>query len=275
MKLIVHTVILYANEKEVFKHAKDLSQQTVAENIALVIVVNKRGDIRLEDFKRKLDTLSIDTFVYNPNENLGYLNGTIYGYNQYCQETQDTPKWVVVSNTDIEFCNNKFFEDFLHKVYDNDVWCVAPSVYSSNNNSFDNPEYIDRCKKEKIDRLIYFYERPFLAYLYEKTAKLKGKLGRNKKQDSQFIYSAKGCFFILRNEMASLLNDRKFKVLMYSEESYIAEIIRNRDKKTYYDCTIEVIHNESTVTGKLQIQQKAKYVVESLKVIRDEFYIED
>ncbi|MBE3094547.1 MAG: hypothetical protein IMZ52_05910, partial [Actinobacteria bacterium] len=147
--------------------------------------------------------------------------------------------------------------------------------YSPNNNSFDNPEYINRCKKEKIDKLIYIYEKPFFAYLYEKMAKLKGKLGRNKKQDSKFIYSAKGCFFILRNEMASLLYDRKFKALMYSEESYIAEIIRNHNKKTYYDCAIEIIHNESAVTGKLKIQQRAKYIADSLKVIRDEFYIED
>lgn len=272
MKRIVHTVILYTNEEEVFAHASDLSRQTAAEDIALVIVVNKAGDTQLENFRIRLSTLPLEIFIYDPNQNLGYLNGTIYGYNRYCQDTQDVPEWVVVSNTDIEFSNNLFYEDFLQTVYGEDVWCVAPSVYNSKNKSYDNPEYIDRCTTKKIDNLIYIFERPFLAYLYENAAKLKRKLGRNEKNGSQFMYSAKGCFFILRNEIAMILNERKYKALMYSEESYVAELIRKSNKKTYYDSAIEVIHNESTVTSKLKVKERANHYADSLKVIRDEFY---
>jgi GT2 family glycosyltransferase len=272
MNRIVDTVIFYQNEEEVFAYAKEVSKQTAVQEIALVIVVNKKGDTEIADFKRKLETLPMDIYLYDPNENLGYLNGVIYGYQQYCIETQSIPEWVVVSNTDIEFRNKKFFEDFLRTGYEKEVWCVAPSVYNPVKNSYDNPEYIERCSKNKIDRLIYFYERPTLAFLYENAAKIKGKLGRNEKLDSQFIYSAKGCFFIIRNEMAALLNDRKYKALLYSEESYVAEIIRSLGKKIYYDSDIEVIHNESAVTGKLQIEQKAKYIADSLKIIREEFY---
>jgi len=75
--------------------------------------------------------------------------------------------------------------------------------------------------------------------------------------------------------MATILDDRKFKALLYSEEAYIAELIREYNKKTYYDSNIEVIHNESAVTGKLANKKKAKYIADSLKVIRDEFYIND
>jgi len=274
MKRIVDIVIFYANEEEVFKYAKDVSQQTIANEIVLVIVVNKQGNTKLEEFTRKLIDLPISIVVFNPNENLGYLNGALYGYSQYCQLSQIEPEWVIVSNTDIEFSNNKFFEDFLHTEYGEDIWCVAPSVYSPRKKSYDNPEYVERCEKRKINRLIYIHERPLLAQLYAKATKIKGKFGRNKKQDSQFIYSAKGCFFIIRNEMASLLKDRKYKALMYSEESYIAEIVRRHNKKTYYDSKIEVIHNESAVTGKLATKTRAKYIADSLKVIRDEFYIE-
>jgi len=272
MKQIVDIVIFYDNEKEVYDYAKDLSKQTIKKNIALIIVVNKKGDMKLENFKRKLDILPISIFIFDPNENLGYLNGVIYGHNQYCQVSKSMPKWVVVSNTDIEFRNNKFFEDFLNTRYDDDVWCVAPSVYSPKKKSYDNPEYVDRCTKDKINTLIYIHERPLLAYLYAKLSKIKGKFKRNKKQNSKIIYSAKGCFFIIKNELATILNDRKFKALLYSEESYIAELIREYKKKTYYNSKIEVIHSESAVTGKLANKKRAQYIADSLKVIRHEFY---
>lgn len=275
MKQIINTVILYANEEEVFSYANELSQQTVANNIALVIVVNKKGDSQIEVFNKRLETLAIDTYVYDPGDNFGYLNGAIFGYEQYCQETNSVPEWVVVSNTDIEYFKNKFFEVFLHTVYDDDVWCVAPSVYNPLNKSYDNPQYINRCTLKQIDRLIYIYERPLLAYLHEKAAKLKCKLGRREKLDSQLIYSAHGCFFILRNEMALVLKERKYKAFMYSEESHISEIILQHNKKIYYDQAIEVIHNENTVTGRLAVKKRAQYIADSLKVIRDEFYAED
>lgn len=272
MKSIVHCVILYANEEEVFEHARNLSKQTVVSDIALVIVVNKKDRTDIVDFKTRLQSLNLDVFIYDPNENLGYLNGTIFGYNQFCKETSSLPKWVIISNTDIEFSSNTFYQDILSNNYSEDVWCIAPSVYNFAKKSYDNPEYIDRVKIGTINRLIYIYERPFLAGIYEKLANIKGRLARNAKQESQYIYSAKGCFFILRTEMADLLTQRKYRAIMYSEESYVSEIILQINKKIYYDSSIEIIHKESTVTGKLKLQSKAKYIAESLKVIREEFY---
>ncbi len=275
MKRIVDTIIFYDNETEVYTYAKHLSQQTAKDDVALVIVVNKNEHTNLEDFKNRLDMLPLDIYLFNPEENLGYLNGTIFGYHQYCQISESVPEWVVVSNTDIEFRENTFFEQFTNTSYEDDVWCVAPSVYSPKKNSYDNPEYIDRCTKEKINQLIYIHERPQLAYLYTKFAKCKGLFKRNEKQHSQYIYSAKGCFFIISNELATIIFNKKYKALMYSEESYISELVRKYDKKIYYDSEIEVIHNENSVTGKLEIKTRAKYLADSLKIIRDEFYMDE
>lgn len=269
---ILNLVILYDNENEVIKYAEQLSKQSIYRDIALIIVVNKLGKTQIEKFELKLKNIPLQFTVFVPDGNLGYLNGVIYGYNQFCQIANLMPEWIVVSNTDIEFANNSFFEDFINTNYEDDVWCVAPSVYSPKKNSYDNPGYINRCDKESIDRLIFIHERPLLAYLYAKASKVKGMFLRNKKKESQYIYSGKGCFFILKNEMAEKLKGKKYGALMYSEESYIAEIIRNNNKKIYYDSRIEVIHNENTVTGKLEVGKKAKYIADSLKFIRDEFY---
>lgn len=272
MKRIVNIVIYYANEDEVFVYAKNLSKQTEARNISLVVVVNKEGSIGLNSFENKLSEIDLDILVFNPNKNLGYMNGLIYGYNQYIEATKDIPNWVVMSNTDIEFSDDSFFGNFLGTAFEEDVWCVAPSVYSPATNSHDNPQYTVRYSIKDLNRRIFIFEKPLVAYLYIKLSAIKSKFFKKKKKDSRFVYSAHGCFFIIRNELAEILKHKKYKALMYSEEAYIAENIRGNGKRCYYDSMIEIIHNESSVTSKLDINIKSKYIADSLKVIRGEFF---
>lgn len=272
MKKIVNIAIYYANEDEILAYANSLSKQSIAHDISLVVVVTKEGGMSLDIFKSKLADFELDTMVFNPNVNLGYMNGLIYGYKQYSEEVKDIPSWVVMSNTDIQFSNDRFFEHFLGASYEDDVWCVAPSVYSPANNSYNNPQYIERYEIKELNRRIFIFERPAIAYFYIKLAGIKAKLIKKAKKNSQFVYSVHGCFFIIRGGFAEVLKHKKYNALMYSEEAYIAEIIRTYGKKCFYDSTIEVIHNESTVTGKLDIRKKSKYFADSLKVIRDEFF---
>ncbi|MFK9094231.1 hypothetical protein [Bacillus salipaludis] len=275
MKQIVNVVINYANEDEVLVYAEHLSKQTIASNITLVIVVNKEGAIGIDGFKNKLDEIALDILVFDPNENLGYMNGLIYGYRQYYKEVQDLPTWVVMSNTDIAYSSYSFFEDFLGTDYTEDTWCIGPSVYSPAKNSYDNPKSTERYSIKELNRRIFIFEHPSVSYFYKRLADLKAKLVKNKRRDSQFVYSVHGCFFIVRNEFSEVLKSRKYKSLMYSEEAYIAEITRAYGKRCYYDSTIEIIHNENTVTSKLGIRKISKYLADSLKVIRDEFFIEN
>ena len=272
MKKIVNIAIYYANEDEILAYANSLSRQSIARDISLVVVVNKEEGMSLDIFKSKLADFELDTMVFNPNVNLGYMNGLIYGYKQYSEEAKDIPSWVVMSNTDIQFSNDRFFEHFLGASYEDDVWCVAPSVYSPANNSYNNPQRIERYKIKELNRRISIFERPAIAHFYIKLAGIKAKLIKKAKKNSQFVYSAHGCFFIICGEFAEVLKHKKYNALMYSEEAYIAEIIRTYGKKCFYDSTIEVIHNKSTITRKLGIRKRSKYFADSLKLIRDEFF---
>ena len=273
MKKIMHIVILYSNEDEVLDHIKDLKNQIVINELQIVIVVNKKNKEKYKKFMKEINSLSLNIKVYDPNQNLGYLNGCIYGFEMYNKENENQKfEWYSISNTDIEFRNNEFYKKLLEKSYKDDIWCVAPSVYNSKNLSYDNPEYKDRLSIHKINRLIFIYSYPMLAKIYEQLCKIKGNKLRNKKEESQYIYSAKGCYFILKKEIMDILSNKKYGALMYSEESYIAELIRNKDKKIYYESDIEIIHNESMVTDKLGIIKKSKYISESLKLIKNEFY---
>lgn len=274
MKQIVNVVINYANEEEILIYAKNVSKQTVAEYITLVVVINKQGNTKIEDFQRQLNEVALDILIYNPNENLGYMNGLIYGYSEYSSKKNDSLKWVVMSNTDIEFTSDKFFEMVLEKEYGEDIWCIGPSVYSPTKKSFDNPKSIQRYSLTGLNRRIFIFERPLLAYAYIKLAVLKAKFTKISKNDSQPVYSVHGCFFIVRKKFADILKDRKYKALMYSEEAFISEIVRQHERKCFYDSEVEVIHNEHAVTSKIGISKKSKYLADSLRVVRDEFFVE-
>lgn len=271
-KRLLNVVILYANEEEVINYTKKLSLQSISKDVSLIIVINKIGNMDEEKFIRNIKEMEIDTYIYKANRNLGYLNGLIYGIDKFSKE-EKLPNWIAMSNTDISFKEENFFESFLTYEYEPDIWIVGPSIYSLENKSYDNPQYKIRHTLNSINRRIFIFERPILSYLYFKLAKFKSKFKKTTKEDSQFVYSAHGCFFFIKKDFFDILKEKEYGALMYSEEAYLAELIRKNDKLCYYNNEIEVIHHESTVTSRLDIKKKTKYIVDSLRTIKKEFYL--
>ncbi len=267
-------VVVYKNEDEVYDYACCINRQTVSSYINLVIVVNELHSISYENFKSKFDLLDLHIDFFCPCENLGYLNGTFYGFNEIKQYLE-IPKWSVISNTDIVIEDEKFFECFLSNDYSDDIWCIGPSVYSAQKKSYDNPHYVDRIELSKINRLIWIHRVPFLAYLYHRFAIIKGMFFRKEKQDSMYVYSCHGCFFLLRDKLIKLISGNRYEPFLYSEESYIAEKVLFFGKKCYYDSNIEIIHKDSSVTSLIGIKKKSKYISNSLKYIKNNFYVDN
>lgn len=269
---LLNIAILYSNEEEVIEYAKKLSVQNISDNISLVIVINKTGDMSEENFKDCFKDIRIRTYFYNPGRNLGYLNGLIYGYNQYVVR-HESPEWIVMSNTDITFSTNSFFEKFYNKNYDENIWLIGPSVYSLENKSYDNPQYKQRHTLKSLNKRIFIFRKPLLSYYYLKIASIKAKYKKKVKEGSQYSYSVHGSFFFVNINFMEVMKKKEYGPLMYSEEAYLAEIVRLNNKKCYYESGIELIHTGSTVTGKLEIKKRSRYFQESLEYIKKEFYI--
>ena len=271
MKIVI-LVINYANEEEVLEYAKTISKQTMSKNLTLVIINNKCNENPKVDLNKEIKNIELDISVFDPEGNLGYLNGALYGYREYCKNKLQLPDYAVVSNTDILIPDIRFFEKFILSEYPIEVSCIAPSVVAGNYGTYQNPHYIDRIPKKKIDRVIMIHEYPSFALLYNQLAKMKSRLKRKEKQDSRYVYSPHGCFFFLKQNFIENIKDNYYKGFLYSEESYIAELLIQNNKRCYYDGNIELIHNENSVTGLLGIKKKSKFIADSLKYIKEEFY---
>lgn len=273
MKKGLIIIINYANEKEVIDYAHMLEKQSVYDKLNLVIVNNKSSDSCSVSLIDEVKKFKVPTKLYDPKDNLGYLNGALYGYREYIKSGDTKPDWIVISNTDITISDNQFFVKLLSTEYSEDIWCIAPSIFSTSTNSYQNPSYTERCSLRKVNRLIFINRYPLLSYVYSLLANYKAKFTKKVKKESQYVYCAQGSFFVLKHEFAEQIKNNNYEGFFYSEEMYIAEHLRMSNMKCFYDHRIELLHHENSVTGLLNMKNRAKYYYHSLTYMRDNFYI--
>lgn len=272
VKKISNIIIFYDNFEDVIGYLNELSNQSISKNIYITIVMNKYSQDDKYKLEKKISDYNSNIEILYPADNLGYLNGLLYGYKNSKFDLKKM-KWIIFSNTDISFNNNFLFSEFLNKRYDDDIFCIAPSVYNPISKSYSNPQYTVRHTKKSINRRIRIFKHPKIASLYLKLARYKDMTINKQKKESCFVYSAHGCFFFLNNKFLNSL-DKDYMSLLYSEEAFIAEEIRLRNGRIYYEDSIEIYHNESQVTGKMKIKDRANHIAKSLERIRDEYFNE-
>lgn len=265
---IVNIVICYANEDEVIQYAKQLEKQSVSGNVTLAVVINKenRG---IEYLKSGLNSVHIQYEILCPDENLGYLNGLIYGF----AKCSIKAKWYILSNTDIQIPDNRFLETFISK-YSNDSqkWVVGPNVYAPIKKAYSNPYLIER-----PSRYYYLSKNIGMTFpvFYEYLFKLKSKFRKSEGlvlNSSTSVYAVHGSYMFIRDELLRIVSKREKWELLYDEEQYIAEIVSNHEKKVYYDEYLLVQHMEGTSTGKVNVSNRYKMMKKSNKRILKEFY---
>jgi GT2 family glycosyltransferase len=262
---------LYSNEDEVIEYATRLSSQTFNNKITLSIVVNQLSSITRIELKEKLDQVSLDINIFYPEKNLGYINGLLYGY-QKSIEINQIFDWVIMSNTDIVFLQSDFFENFFSTNYHKDIWLVGPSIYSPNNNSYENPQYNKRHTLKGLRLRKKIFGNSFLLYLYLNLSNFKTRLIKKNKKDSQYTYSLHGCFFFIHRNFVAELLKLKYDAFMYSEEAYLAEMLISSSRKAYYDSKLQVVHKGSSVTKLLGMKTKSNYFSHSIDFIIENFY---
>lgn len=267
--VILNSVVCYNNEEEIIEYAKKLEKQKCHEDIRLIITMNKSA-WNITEFSEVLKRLSVQSFIYTPNENLGYLNGMLYGYREYLKNSSEDYQWAIFSNTDISYVTDSFFERLSTQEYEKDIWLLGPSAVDKTG-TYLNPMRNARYSKKDIILRKKCFEHPTLSALLNLVHGLRKK-SDNSKPDSQYCYMIHGCYMILNKELADTLVKNTPWELMYAEENYLAEITRSAVKKVYYDSELEIIHEAGTVTGTVNDKLKRNMHVKSLNRLLKEFY---
>lgn len=265
MRDIGVAVVLYNNENEVIQFAMGLLRQSVIDRIQLLVTCNACKDI--DKFKRELAEIMPSALVFDPHDNLGYLNGCLFGV----KESKKTYSWVMISNTDIELKEKDFFEKALENT-PKDVWCIGPDIMLSSTGVHQNPFLQHRPSKKKIQTWKIAYSNYIFFWLYFKLSTLKSKSVQNEMQKSGIVYSVHGSCFLLRNECVNkIITDAK-GIFMYGEELLVAEVVRQNNKKILFSLSIGIIHNENQVTGTIVLKRKQKWFKNSIEYLAKDFF---
>ena len=271
---IINIVICYNNAAEVMEYYKEILSLDEGNKVGYVVVINSSTDEeanRLVNFGNENEHV----YVFNPGKNLGYMNGLLHGYRGFREQTGLIPKYVIMSNTDIAFQDKKFITNLDNKIYPNSLGVIGPSILVSELNSYDNPVSDERYSLQYLNNLISRFSTPIIRELYVTASFLKPKFIKRKKDTkSRNVYELHGCFFILTSKYVEFLKDMEYGVLLYSEETYVAENAYRNGFNAYYDSDLEIVHKEHSTTSKLKPTRRAKLMAESMTWIRDTYFVD-
>jgi hypothetical protein len=264
-------VICYNNESDLIKYAKNLKHQVISSEILLVIVVTKNENFLLKYIESILIEININYLLLESKIDLGYFKGFMFGYEKCKEIYGDKTLFYILSNTDIEFKDQKFFETLVNNSYEDDIYAIGPSIYSPYNKKFQNPVRLHKRKSFKLFILLTIFKFKFLSKIYF-------WLSNNKKREeketnmSQVCYEIHGSFMIFIPKMLKVFEDNYFEPYLFSEEWYVSELLTEINKKAFFDKSLRIIHNEHSTTSLKGYKIKSKLYYDSLLFIKKRFY---
>lgn len=263
----LNVIIYYDNEKEIQEYVHNCminNNRTI--DIAIVINSNKKN--RAKFITNELQKKYNNIFVYDYSKNVGYLNSIL---SVIQEEELEEYEYYILSNTDITYETDEFYHKLLNKKYVSSIGCIAPSVYSTKTKSFSNPHYYVRTSKSKLKWLSFIFTYPRLGRFYLFFSGLKRRK-KGVEKESCFVYSPHGCFMIFTKDFVRKICGYEYGVTLYSEEACVGELLRKNNMNCFFDNSLRVLHNESTITGKIDYKKRFKYWKESIDYIIREFY---
>lgn len=267
MYKVAVSVICYDNEKEVLEFAKKLSEQKKSEKIILLVTCNKCSDVKR--LKSELNCIKISSMVFDPQVNLGYLHGCLFGLEEFGEEYD----YAVISNTDIDFVTYDFFEKLITNDYNRKIGCIGPDIVLKETGKHQNPFSIYRPDKKLMKLRKLVYDNYFLYNLYFMLSKIKNNISKGEIQQKKgYVYSVHGSVFILKKECIDKFLKDNIQIFMYGEELYVAEKLKENQMLLYYDNDLKIIHNENQVTGKIASRRKQEWFSQSTKFLVDRFW---
>ncbi len=262
---IVISVACYRNDDEIIEFAKQLLSQKNHEHITLLVTCNAVNDF--DKLKERLNGVGQRYMAFNPQKNLGYLHGCLYGL----EAAKINYGWALITNTDITFCSDDFFERLLNIDTDG-VWAVGPDVTLKSTNKRQNPFMVNRPSSSWLRTRRIAFSNVLFYRLFRSLSKLKNKGSHNEAVcNSGKVYSIHGSCMLLKKQCVDAVICNNDPIFMYEEELLVSELCLENGKSVYFNGEASIIHNENQTTGKIGLKRRQGWIKSSLKYICKRF----
>ncbi len=263
-------LINYFKEEELIQFVKESLLRQLNDERLIVIVNNGSHTSLLTSSFAETKYIKL----LEPKTNLGYFGAARFAH-EYLDTNQIRVKNFIISNFDLEFKSEDFLNE-LEKVCSNtDSSVIGPSIKSSLSGAALNPMYKERMTSGKLNRLLFvtsFYPL-FLFYQWLHHLKRGASPASNEKQPALNVYAIHGSFIVLKQSYFDAGGNLNFKSFLYGEELFIAEECRRMNIKVLFEPSLRLEHREHTTTGNYKNSKHMKWLHQSLRYIRDEYYV--
>lgn len=270
---MIRTAIVLINffkDEELIQFVQDCLSRQLNDERLLIIVDNGSNSNRLHEAFQN----SKHIVLLKPASNLGYFGAARYAW-EHLQAQSITTDNFIISNFDLEFNAVQFLNDLEEKCKTTDAAVVGPHIISSLSGAALNPMYKERLPLRKLKRLLFvtgFYPF-FLTYQWLHHLKRSRSSISKTEEKSAFVYAIHGSFMILKRSYFEAGGSLNYKSFLYGEELFIAEECRRLGLKIQYEPSLKVVHREHTTTGNYKNSKHMKWLHQSLRYIRDEYYV--
>ena len=226
----------------------------------LLICVTYHSDKELQAFlesvhraaERVEGQMTVDIQVVdNGKDNKGYFGGALPVYNERAKEFD----FVSISNVDLELAPD-FFEQLLHIDTKGLGW-IAPDIYTDKLNRHENPFMLSRPTKRNFMIWNIIYSSTLIYRMYYALYLLKGKHAMV--YSACDIYAGHGSFMLFTKNFVQQNTALHFPGFMYSEEIFMAELVRNAQLRVQYCPTLHIANIGSISTGLVNQARKSRW----------------
>jgi GT2 family glycosyltransferase len=267
MNKIAFVILNYKTYKDTIELLKNLSKQIWFTKIKIYVVDNGSNNESCEELKKFQKIIKFK--LIESKVNLGFANGNNLGIQK---AKEDGCEFIICSNSDIiiPFQNN--FIDKIFKIYkkDDKIGIIAPSIKNLDG-IYQNPFRQIRFNNKEIIKMKLFYLTGFykiyyflrIYVFYDLITKLSKKRRKNVKNNtflhgSSYIYAPHGSFIIFTPSFFKYYNGFDNGTFLYCEEFILAEMLKKKNLKCWFENSIIVIHKESKSLDNITKNYKEK-----------------
>ncbi len=296
---ILHICVNYGNYDESNQFVKDCLAQGSADCVKIALCDNSAEGVSVDNRLSQWQGHPQVEVISLP-KNPGYLGAAHCAYEYFLKQTSPQEetlgdawprelKFLLLSNTDIRYCDNDFYRKLLDINPNENCALIAPSIRSTLTGCESNPLYSLRPSRQKMKFLSFVYRVYPLAWLYHTLSFLKNTLFKNtlfgatkraevkdkapnkvlgkvlgkapEKTSSKTpgtgggealsFYASHGCFIIFTPTFFSHGGSLNYPVKLYGEELFIAEQLQRKNLAIQWAPSIQILHREKGTENKL------------------------
>lgn len=246
----------------------------VPETVLKIYIIDNSGSFS-DAYYKAASRSGLELIVLKPGRNFGYFGAVRYGLENIGEGLSG--QYILIANPDLVF-ETTFFSRLFSLEIPSDVGVIAPRITNLPSGDQANPFLRRRPSRRWIQFRKQIHRHSYLLWSYKVLSVIKQRVRARRSKQSyensqcEYVYAAHGSVMVFCPLYLEAGCDFNHEGFLFAEELYVAEICAEKQVRTLYCNTLEVVHHQHASIKKLLPSRASKYAFESLNFIARRFF---